>query len=344
MKRIAYNPKPNLPQKRLAAEQDLLIRGLKDDADAARTEGKQMREQLTTLMTQLREANQARDNAELAASQKLAIEADKIREDAAKQADERQRLNLAAKDKQLQDAMRVNEELQRKLQQGSQQMQGEILELDLETALTDAFRDDLIEPVAKGTKGGDVMHSVRTSGGNACGTIIWEFKRTKNWTDSWIPKVKEDMRSSKANLAIIVTEVMPKDTGDDIAFVDGVWLCKPALAIVLGTLLRKGLVDVGRQKNLNDSRATNAEALYNFVTSHEFVQQIELMVETYRDMNEQVTKERVAYERLWAQREKQAQRLLSGTANIIGSMQGHIGRASMPRIKGLELLGDGEVD
>jgi hypothetical protein len=174
--------------------------------------------------------------------------------------------------------------------------------------------------------------------------MIWEFKRTKNWTEAWIPKLKEDLRAAKASIPIIVTEVMPKDIAEDITQYEGVWLCKPPCAIILGSLLRKSLIDVGHQKSLDASRSTNAESLYNYVTSHEFIQQVEAMVETYRDMTAQVTKERVAFEKLWAQREKQAQRLLLSTANIIGSMQGQIGQASMPRIKGLELLEAGPLD
>jgi hypothetical protein len=212
------------------------------------------------------------------------------------------------------------------------------MELDLERALAEAWRDDDITPVPKGVNGADIAHTVRTANGTDCGLILWEIKRTKNWTDGWIPKLKQDVRSAKAAVAIIVTEVMPKDVTEEMGQLQGVWICRPHLAIVLGALLRKSLLDVARQKALVDNRGGKAEALYNFVTSHEFIQQIESMVETYSEMADQVRKERVVYEKLWAQREKQAQKLLFGTSNIIGSMQGSIGAASMPRIKGLELV------
>ena len=266
----------------------------------------------------------------------------KIREEAQKSADETQRLKLAEKDKQIEAQRKQVEEMQRKLNQGSQQMQGEILELDLENALADAFRDDDIAPVPKGVNGADIAHTVRSPRGTDCGVMLWEIKRTKNWVDGWIPKLKDDVRAAKASVAIIVTEVMPKQIEQDMGQMQGVWICKPKLAIVIGSLLRKSLLDVGRQKAMDDNRGDKADALYNFVTSHEFIQQIESMVETYTEMASQVTKERVAYEKLWSQREKQAQKLLMSTANIVGSMQGHIGQSSMPRIKGLE-LGDGEL-
>ncbi|MBC7764533.1 DUF2130 domain-containing protein [Microbacteriaceae bacterium] len=330
-------------QKKTAAESELALKQLRDDAASNELEKKQMREQLTELTKAVRAANHARDNAELDMQKKLAEEESKIRDEATKTADEKQRLNLAAKDKQLQDAMRVNEELQRKLQQGSQQMQGEIMELDFEAALTNAFRDDDIEPVAKGVKGGDVSQLVRSPRGTACGTILWEIKRTKNWVDGWVPKLKQDMRAARAEIAVIITESMPKQIEADMGLFQGIWVAKPGLAIALGSLLRKSLLDVGLQKARTEHQGGKAEALYNFVTSHEFIQQVELMVETYQEMNLQVQKERVAYERLWSQREKQSQKLLLGTANIIGSMQGHIGQAAMPRIKGLE-LDDDEID
>ncbi len=327
-------------QKKAAAESELTLKQLREDNTSAEQEKKQLRDQLTELTKAVREANRAKDNAELDMQKKLAAEESKIRDEATRLADEKQRLNLAAKDKQLQDAMRVNEELQRKLQQGSQQMQGEIMELDFEAALTNAFRDDDIEPVAKGVKGGDVSQLVRSPRGTACGMILWEIKRTKNWVDGWIPKLKQDMRDAKAVVAVIITESMPKQIEADIGYHQGIWVAKPSLAIVLASLLRKSLLDVGLEKARTEHQGGKAEALYNFVTSHEFIQQVELMVETYQEMNLQVQKERVAYERLWSQREKQAQKLLLGTANIIGSIQGNIGQAAMPRIKGLELEND----
>lgn len=329
-------------QKKLAAQSELLIKGLKEDASAKEQSNKELRDQLTALMQSLRQEKQARQNAELEAQKRLAAEEAKIREEVQKTADERQRLNLAAKEKTITDLQKALDEAQRKAAQGSQQLQGEVMELDLERALAEAWRDDLIAPVPKGVNGADIAHTVRSPRGTECGLILWEIKRTKNWTDGWIPKLKDDLRSAKASVAIIVTEAMPKQLQEDMGQLQGIWICKPKLAIVLGALLRKSLLDVARQKALADNRGDKAEALYNFVTGHEFIHQIENMVETYGEMTAQVQKERVAYEKLWAQREKQAQKLLLGTANIIGSMQGHIGQTSMPRIRGLELLEAGD--
>ena len=331
-------------QKKQASQQEMLVKSLKDDAEAEKQQSKELREQLTAMMQTLREEKKARENAELEAQKRLEASEAKLREDIQRAADEKQRLNLAAKEKTITDLQKALDDAQRKAAQGSQQLQGEIMELDLEKALAEAWRDDDIAPVPKGVNGADIAHTVRSPRGTDCGMILWEIKRTKNWTDGWVPKLKEDVRSAKASAAIIVTEAMPKHLEEDMGQVQGVWVCKPQLAIVLGALLRKGLLDVARQKALAENRGDKADALYNFVTSHEFVHQIESMVETYTEMTIQVTKERVAFEKLWAQREKQAQKLLLGTATIIGSMQGHIGQASMPRIKGLDLLEPGDDD
>lgn len=325
-------------EKKQAMQQELLLKSLREDAENAKGQSKELRDQLTAMMQSLREEKKARENAELEAQKRLALEEAKIRDEVQKAADDKQRLNLAAKEKTITDLQKALDDAQRKAAQGSQQLQGEIMELDLEKALADAWRDDLITPVPKGVNGADIAHMVRSARGTECGLILWEIKRTKNWTDGWIPKLKDDVRSAKAAAAIIVTEAMPKEIDSGMGLLHGVWICKPGLAIILGELLRKGLLDVGRQKALVENRGDKADALYSFVTSYEFGHQIELMIETYKEMDAQITKERVAYEKIWSQRQKQVQTLLLGTANVVGSMQGYIGQASMPRIKGLELL------
>lgn len=330
--------------RRIQAEQEALVKNLQEEIASEREAGKKLREQLSELMTELRTTRQAKENAELEMQKKLTEEEGKIREQAIKEADDRQRLNLAARDKTISDLQKALEEAQRKAAQGSQQLQGEVLELDLEEALTSAFRDDAIMPVAKGVRGGDIKHLVRSPLGTSCGIMLWEIKRTKSWSDGWLDKLKEDLRNEKANIPIIVTLAMPRQINEDMGQLSGVWICKPNLAIILGTLLRKCLLDAARQKALAENRGDKAEALYNFVTSHEFIQQVESMVETYQAMIAQVAKERVAFEKLWAQREKQAQKLLLSTATIIGSMQGHLGQSAVLRIKGLELSDGLELD
>jgi hypothetical protein len=320
------------------------IQGLKDESAEDKKDNQELREQLKEMMQQLRESNKAKENAEIEMQKKLAIEEVKIREESEKAADEKQRLKLAEKDKQLDAARRANDDLQRKLNQGSQQLQGEILELDLEDALLAEFRDDRITPVDKGIRGADIKHIVKTPLGNESGVILWEVKRTKVWTEGWVQKLKDDLRESKANIPVIITEIMPKDVKSEIHFHNGVWVAKPASALILASLLRKSLLDVAREKAITQHRGTSADALYTFVTSHEFVQQVEAMVEVYMEMITDIAKEKASFDRVWAKRESQARKLLGSTANIVGSMQGQLGSGAMPRIKGLELLEPGEED
>jgi len=332
-------------KKKASAENDLAIKELKAEAESEKKSNKELREKLGDLMTELREERKAKENVELEMQERMAKEETKIREEATKNADEKYRLKLAATDKKLSDTQKALDEAQRKAAQGSQQLQGEVLELNIEQILKDAFRDDGIDPIGKGVKGTDIRQTVRSPRGSECGIILWECKNHKNWKEEWIQTIKENLRSAKANVPIIVSNVLPKEiSGDDIVNVNSVWVCRPNSVVILATLLRKGLLDVGLQKALAQNRGTKADALFGFVTSHEFVHQVEAMVETYTEMRAQVLKERTAYEKFWAQRDTQAQRLLMGTANIIGGMTGHIGATAMPKIKGLDLLEAGQEE
>lgn len=315
---------------------------LKEELDEERTDKKQLREEQKELMQQIRKANQAKETAELEMQKKLAEEEKKIREEAEKSASEKSRLHLAERDKTIGDLQKALEEAQRKAAQGSQQMQGEILELDLEDALSREFRDDDIQPVEKGISGADVKQTVKSPRGTVCGTILWESKRTKSWSDQWPAKLKADMRAAGANCPAIITEVMPKEASADICRYQGVWVCRPGMAIVLARLLRDGLLAAGRERAIAQHRGTAADALYSYITSHEFAHHIEATLETYQDMHQQISAERRAMERIWKKREAQLDLLTTGIANIYGSMEGRVGSGSMPKVKGMELLEPGE--
>jgi len=273
---------------------------------------------------------------------KLSVEGEKIRLDAQKKAEEGNRLKLIEKDKQLQGALKEIEEMRRKLQQGSQQSQGEVLEDELEKLLRDAFSQDDFEPVAKGVSGADIRHIIKSPKGTICGVILWESKRTKEWSDKWLTKLKEDLRAQKANIPVIVSIVLPKEAKDGFGIKDGVWICSHQLILPIATILRKSLLDVGYQKAILANRGEKADMLYSYVTSHEFQQQVERIVEVYREMKDQIIKERMAFERSWKQREAQAERIIISAANIVGNMQGKVG-ASMPQIKGLDLLPENQL-
>ncbi len=324
-------------QQRAAAEEADRMR-LKGELDAAATSRDKYRKELGALMEELQKARKEKDEAALTIQKRLAEEEGKIREQAEQAAQEKQRLELASRDKTIADLKTALEDAQRKATRGSQQLQGEILELDLEESLRTAFREDDILPVPKGVRGADIVQVVKGTSGVEYGRLLWELKRTRNWSDGWIAKLKEDLREAGSQIAVLISEVLPKGSEADIVQVQGVWCAKPSSALVLAQLLRKGIIDAGQQKILAVDRGSKADALFAYVTSHAFVQQVESMVETYQEMITQINRERAQLTRAWALREAQAQRLLGSTATIVGGMQAYVGQSAMPRIEGLDIL------
>ncbi len=288
------------------------------------------------LRKQKNKLDEERRTFELDKQRQMDAEREKIRQKTLEEAAESQRLKEKDKDKIIDDLKKSLEDAQRKATQGSQQLQGEVQELDLEDLLKREFPGDSIEPIGKGVLGADVRQIVRSPRGMDCGRILWEFKRTKAWSDSWIDKLKEDMRSDKAHIPAIVSETLPEDIKTGLGLKDGVWVASAKLAMPLAMLLRKALLDSARQKMIAQNQQTKAESLYTYITSHEFAQQVEAMTQTYQDMQEQIIRERTAFEKSWKLRETQVNRLLSGVAGMYGSMQGIAGPA-LPAIRNLEL-------
>lgn len=272
---------------------------------------------------------------ELEKQRQIDEERKKIREKTSQEESEKFHLKEKEYSEQIESLKKLLEDAQRKASQGSQQLQGEVQELDLEETLKLAFPTDLIEPVEKGIRGADLCHTVKTPLGNTCGIILWESKRTKAWSDEWITKLKDDVRNSKANVPVIISSVLPKEI-TSFGLKDGVWVTKYDLALPLATLLRKGLTDVARERYLAQNRGTKAEDIYTYIISDEFRQQIESIVEAYSSMQKQILDEKKAFERIWKIREAQVSRILTSTARIVGSIQGTSGTV-LP-IKGLDLL------
>lgn len=280
---------------------------------------------------------------ELQTQRRFDEERKKIEEETMKKSDEQHRLRDLEKDKKINDLSKALEDAQRKAQQGSQQTQGEVLELDLEENLRLAFPQDTVEPVGKGIRGADIRQTVKSPAGRVCGVILWETKRTKAWSDDWPAKLKEDLRAEGADIGIIVSEILPKEAESGIGMKDGVWVTKLALAIPIAFLLRKNLLELAYQKFASGNKERKADFLYEYVTGHEFRQQLEAVVEVYQEMRGEIEKERAAMEKIWKTREFQLRRMLTSTANMCGSMQGIIG-SSVLQIKGLELLEAGKEE
>ncbi len=226
-------------------------------------------------------------------------------------------------------------DLKRKVEQGSQQLQGEVLELELEDVLRRAFPEDLITPVPKGVRGADVIQNVHLKNGKYCGTIIWETKRTKKWSDDWIKKLKADQRSLNADVAAICSTVMPHNT-TNFSFMDGVCITEFKLTLPVAAMLRKQITTVARVKSLAEMRDDKKDLLYNYLTGNEFGHHLEAIVESFVGLQENLGKERRAMERVWKQREKEIDKAILGLAGLYGGMKGIIG-SSMPEIESFEL-------
>lgn len=313
---------------------------LKDKQNTIEESHKQntkLREQLLETTKLIRELKEKDSERELEMQKKLSEQTEKLREETAKKYEEQHRLKELELQKKLSDAQKLNDELKQKLEQGSQQTQGEVLELDLEQILRDTFRDDEILPIGKGVTGADIRQIVKSPKGFLCGTILWETKRTKNWEEKWLEKLKSDLRSEKAHLCVIVSQVLPLEAKQGIGFRDGVWVCSYELVISLAILLRKSLLDVAYQKAISAHRGEKSDLLYAYITGHEFRQQVEAIVEVFQEMQGQLSRERLVYEKQWKQREAQIKRVLLSTTNIVGTMQGLIGSSTL-QIQGLELL------
>jgi len=304
-----------------------------------------MRGEELKLREEKRKIEEEKKDLKIEVQRKLDKERSQIEEKATKKAQDEHRHKDLENNKVIESLKKSLEEAQRKAQQGSQQLQGEVLELDFEQLLKDNFRSDSIEPVEKGVKGADVRQTVKSPKGIVCGVILWETKRTKAWSDSWVDKLKKDLRAEKANIPVIVSIKLPRDMDNEIEFRDGVWISSFKLALPLAQLLRRNLLDVGYQKALSTHRGEKTDRLYEYITSHEFRQQVEAMVEVYFQMKNQITKEKVVYEKMWRSREKQVDKLFSSTANVVGSIQGEVGQTAF-QIKGLELkeLDDGDKE
>lgn len=319
-------------EEKSSVEFEDLKRQLKEKEDKV----SQMREQELKLREDRRKLQEKEKEIEIETQRKIDAKEKEIEEKVLRQAVEDHRLKDLEKDKKISDLQNQLEDALIRTKLGSQQLQGEVLELDLEAALRSAFPSDEIEPVGKGVRGADVRQIVKSPKGFVCGVILWESKRTRAWTDSWIGKLKDDLRADKANIPVIVSQALPDAARSGFGVKDGVWVVGFPLILPLATILRKNLLDVGFQKVVSAHKGDKADYLYEYVTSHEFRQQLEALVEVYNEMQDQINKERIAYERIWKSREGQVKRLIISTANVVGSIQGRVGTTSL-QIKGLDL-------
>jgi len=247
------------------------------------------------------------------------------------QADESSALKIKELEKQLEDQRKLAEEMKRKAEQGSMQLQGEIQELAIEEILKSLFPFDLITEVGKGIKGADAIHTVRNHIGVDCGIILYESKRTKAFSNEWINKLKVDAVAAKADVCIIVTEALP-DGMDKIGQKDGVWICTFNDFKGLVMVLRESLLKISEAYASQTNKGEKMEMLYQYLTSNEFRMQLGAIVEGFSGLQDSYVQEKRAMERIWKQREKQLEKVLLNTNHFIGSIKGIAG-SSIPGLK-----------
>jgi hypothetical protein len=291
--------------------------------------------ELRTEKRNLEEREKVRD---LEMVRKLDEERMRLQQEISTRLEEEHARQVAEKDKRLSDAMKANDELRRKLQQGSQQLQGEVLELALQDLISQAFPMDLVQPVPKGINGADIIQRVRTQCGDLAGSIIWETKRTKAWNDSWIEKIKDDQRQAKADIAIVVSDALPKDC-TQFKQLSGIWVTHPRCAIHLASALRVLLLEVASARRAAVGKNEKMEILYAYLSGMEFRQRVDAIVEAFVSMQEDLQEERRSTERRWAKREKTIQRVITNTSGMYGDLQGLVG-SSLPTIPALTSADD----
>ena len=260
-----------------------------------------------------------------------------IRHAAKREAEDSAKLRLAERDQTIASMQQKIEELKQKAEQGSQQLQGEVQELELENMLRSKFPFDAIDPVPKGEFGGDALQRVNSQSGMPCGTILWESKRTLRWSDGWLAKLREDQRTAKAEVCVLVSQALPKGV-ETFDLIEGVWVTSPRAALPVATMLRQGLLQVTQTRALSQGQQTKKEMVYDYLTGPRFKQRVEAIVEAFSSMQEDLDEERKAITKQWSKRQEQIERVMNATVGMYGDLQGIAGK-SLQEIEGLEFKG-----
>lgn len=266
-----------------------------------------------------------------------------VRQKARKDAEDSLKLKVAEKEQTITSMQKQIEDLMRKAEQGSQQLQGEVQELELESMLRTKFPNDIIEPVPKGEYGGDVLQRVCGLGGQLSGTILWESKRTKNWSDGWLTKLREDQRTAKAEVAVIISQALPAHI-ETFELFDGVWVAHPRVAFPIAMMLRHALLELSIARKSSDGQQTKMEIVYQYLTGPKFRLRVGAIVEAFTSMQEDLDKEKKVIMKQWYKRNAQIEQVMSATIGMYGDLQAIAGK-SLLEIEGLELKAlDFEVD
>ncbi len=317
----------------------LKIRDRENESKELLAQNRALQEQILELNKTLRQIRADSEAMRLEFQKKFIESEEKIRYDAKRKIEDEYRLKAAEQDKKLNDALKVNEELRRKLEQGSQQLQGEVLELELEEKIKNTFVYDDVSPVAKGVRGGDIIQTVKNKAQVSCGKIIWEIKRTKAFSREWIVKLKDDQRRLGADIAVLISNVLPPGI-ERFGQIEGVWIGDYESIIGLASALRSNLIDISSVKSSNVNRDAKLEVLHEYISGVEFKHKVEAIVEAFSFMQDELEREKRWFATKWARQEKSIRKVIDQTLSMHGQLQGIMGKA-LPDIEDKKQL---EVD
>jgi hypothetical protein len=324
-------------QQKIRDELQAKLTSLEEDSHRKTQQLQDLQKKELDLLRERNELEQKTKNIEIEIERRLLEDKKKIEQDITSREKELFDLRLKEKDIQMESMKKTIDDLKRKSEQGSMQTQGEAQELVLEDKLREYFPFDTVIEVGKGVEGADCILIVRNNIGTECGRIIFESKRTKGWNNVWVDKLKNDMRTKQADLAILVTQVFPKGM-DCFGERDGVWLCTFKELFGMASALRNAIIRIAESKKSEENKGEKMQMLYNYLTGLEFRQQIEAIVEGFISIKNSISRERIQMEKIWKEREKQLDKVLLSTSGMYGSVKGIAGASvqNIPLLEGTE--------
>jgi hypothetical protein len=321
---------------KLQADQADQFKSLQDELNQKSEQVKELNASKAEIERLKREKDEVKSQVEAEAQKQLTVAIQSERDKIKKSEEEKTELVILELKKQLEDQKRLTEEMKRKQEQGSMQLQGEVQELAIEDWLATSFPLDTIDEIKKGARGGDCIQIVNTREIQNCGTIYYESKRTKDFQPSWIQKFKADIREKGANIGVLVTDVMPSDM-QRMGLKDGIWICTFEEFKGLANVLRESIIQLSNAIVSQENRGDKMHLLYDFLTSNQFRMQVEAIVEGFSQLKNDLETEKRSMQRIWKQREKQIEKVITNTIDMYGSIRGIAGNA-VQAVRTLELM------
>lgn len=323
--------------KKAKQEVELQLKDKTNELDELRKQNKNFQEQLLELNKTLRQLRTSMEEEKLNLEKRLSTEQNRIRQDEQKKFEDQYKLKFLEIEKQNKDLKNSLEDAKRKAEQGSQQTQGEVLELEIENILKSQFPYDEIKEIPKGIRGADILHIVKSNYGKKVGVIVWESKRTKAWSDGWITKLKEDQRAVNANLAVIVSQVLPEGI-KNFTSKNEVWVSNYDSIIGLAMLLRESLLKVAAVRLSETNKQDKKEVLWNYLNGTEFENRMKAIADVYNQMQEEMEIEKRWFTKKWAKQEKNIRQVIDSISGMDGDLKAITGKSlsGPPESKRLE--------